>query len=83
MYNFPRAQKVTKRTLPSIWSVQYMKLIIGSAKIGWQFLNAHRHHSPKELKAAMYRGEPVVGLEYSAKRFGLEAEEDKPAAKIA
>jgi hopanoid C-3 methylase len=83
MYNFPRAQKVTKRTLPSVWSVQYMKLMIGSLKIGWQFLNAHRHHSGKELKAAMYRGEPVEGLDYSAKRFGIDAGEIKPAAIIA
>ncbi len=83
MYNFPRAQKVTKRTLRSIWSLQYLKIIVGSAKIGWQFLNAHRHHSEKELKAAMYRGEPVSGLEYSAKRFGIEPLEVKPAVTIA
>jgi hopanoid C-3 methylase len=77
MYNFPRAQKVTYRTLPSIWSVQYLKIIIGSAKIGWQFLNAHRHHTKKELKKAMYCGEPVHGLDYSVVRLGINTTEEK------
>lgn len=71
IYNLPRAKKVTQRTLPSVWSLQYINILIGSAKIGWQFINAHRHHSARELKKAMYRGEEVPGLGYSASRLGI------------
>jgi radical SAM superfamily enzyme YgiQ (UPF0313 family) len=71
IYNVPRAQKVTQRTLPSLWSWNYLRILIGASKIGWQFINAHRHHSPKELKKAMYRGEPVPGLKYAVERLGL------------
>jgi hypothetical protein len=33
-------------------------------KIMFQFLTAHRHHTPRELAKAMYKGEPVPGLDY-------------------
>lgn len=59
VYNFPRARKVTQRTLPSLWSRNYLRLILGTFRIGWQFLNAHRHHSPRHLGKAMDRGKPV------------------------
>ena len=65
--NLSRANKVTQRTLPSIWSIKYFKIIWGSLKIGRQFYNAHKHHSPKELKIAMDRGPVVPGLKYSDK----------------
>jgi hypothetical protein len=39
-------------------------MMLGAMKIGRQFLNAHRHHSEKELKRAMYRGPEVPGLAY-------------------
>lgn len=67
-YNFPRARRVTKRTLPSIWSLNYFKLILGSTKIAWQFINAHRHHSRRNLARAMDKGESV-DLEFSYHRL--------------
>lgn len=68
-YNLPRAKKVTHRTIPNIWSWQYFQLIWGSAKIGWQFLFAFRHHTKKQISKAMYRGEPVSDYPYSAERL--------------
>jgi radical SAM superfamily enzyme YgiQ (UPF0313 family) len=65
--NLSRANRVTQRTLPSIWSIKYFKIIWGSLKIGRQFYNAHKHHSQKELRRAMDRGPVVPGLTYSNK----------------
>ncbi len=81
IYNLPRAKKVTKRTLPSLWSVNYWRVLWGSTKIGWQFLNAHRHHSPRELKKAMSRGPEVPELGYATERLHfLLTEKEKGAA---
>lgn len=68
VYNIPRARKVTQRTLPSIWSMNYLRLLWGASKIGWQFINAHRHHSQRELVIAMDRGK-AVDIPYSYERF--------------
>lgn len=65
--NLARAQKVAQRTLPSIWSMKYVRVILGSLKIGRQFWTAHKHHSPKEIAIATYKGEPVDGLTYKSK----------------
>ncbi|MBK8621753.1 MAG: cobalamin-dependent protein [Saprospiraceae bacterium] len=65
--NLSRAQDVTQRTLPSIWSVKYFKVIWGSLKIGKQFWSAHKHHTPKEIEIARYKGEVVPGLTYQTK----------------
>lgn len=65
--NLSRAQKVTQRTLPSVWSLKYLKIILGALKIGWQFLNAHHHHTLKALKKSMYKGPEVEGLTYNDK----------------
>lgn len=62
-----RAKNVTQRTLPSIWSWKYARILVGSMKIGWQFWSAHRHHSPKEIAIARYKGEPVAGLTFETK----------------
>jgi hopanoid C-3 methylase len=64
--NIRRAQNVTHRTLPSVWSWQYVNVIWGTLKIGWQFWNAHKHHSPKEIAIAQYKGEPL-DIEYHQK----------------
>ncbi len=79
LYNLPRAQKVTQRTLPSLWSINYWRVLWGSTKIGWQFINAHRHHSPRELKKAMDRGPEVPNLDYAVERLPLQ----KVAEKVA
>lgn len=62
--NLSRAKKNAQRTLPSVWSWKYFRMLYGSLKIGKQFMQAHQHHSPKELAKAMYRGREVPGLTY-------------------
>jgi hopanoid C-3 methylase len=62
--NISRANKHTQRTLPSVWSWKYFRMLYGAMKIGKQFLQAHQHHSPKELARAMNRGPEVPGLEF-------------------
>jgi hypothetical protein len=65
--NLKRANQLTQRTLPSLWSWKYLRILIGSLKIGRQFLQAHEHHSEKEIAIARYKGEPVAGLDYQTK----------------
>ena len=67
IFNLRRAKKHTYRTLPSIWSWQYYRILRGSLKIRKQFLNAHKHHSPAELKIALYKGKEMPNLDYSTK----------------
>jgi hopanoid C-3 methylase len=62
--NISSAQRNAQRTLPSVWSIKYLRMLWGALKIGRQFMNAYRHHSPKELKKAMYKGPEVPGLNY-------------------
>ena len=62
--NIRRAEKNALRTRPHIFSRKYFKIWLGGVKIMWQFINAHRHHSPKELARAMDKGPEVPGLEY-------------------
>ena len=62
-----RAKQNTQRTLPSIWSMKYVRLIIGTLKIGKQFFRAHKHHSPREIALARYKGEEVKGLTFEHK----------------
>jgi len=65
--NFKRAKRLTQRTLPSVWSMAYMRMLFGAIKIGRQMMNAHKHHSEKELKIAMDKGPNVPGLEFRTK----------------
>jgi radical SAM superfamily enzyme YgiQ (UPF0313 family) len=80
VYNIPRARKVTQRTLPSIWSLNYLRLLWGASKIGWQFINAHRHHSRRELAIAMDVGKPV-NLPYPFERLIKTDKEFKSSFK--
>src|SRR5690606_39213621 len=50
--NLKRADENTFRTLPSIWSVQYWRIILGALKIGRQFATAHLHHTPAQIAIA-------------------------------
>jgi radical SAM superfamily enzyme YgiQ (UPF0313 family) len=68
--NLSRANKHTQRTLPSIWSWRYFRMLYGALKIGKQFWSAHHHHSPSELAKAMNRGEVVPGLAFKPRREG-------------
>ncbi len=65
--NFSRANKVTQRTLPSIWSLKYLRVIWGSLKIGKQFWFAHKHHSVKEIAIARYKGKRPKNITYETK----------------
>jgi len=51
-----RARQHAQRTLPSIFSRNYVRLIWGALQIGRQFLRAHRHHTPAQLAKAQDRG---------------------------
>jgi len=59
-----RADRHVQRTLPSVWSWKYLRLLWGALKIGKQFWVAHHHHSPKELMRAMDQGPEVPGLNF-------------------
>src|SRR6185503_2440349 len=75
IFNVRRAKRVTQRTLPSLWSWNYAKLLWGAAKIGLQFIAAPGHHSARELRIAMDRG-PEVDLPFAYERMF----EDEPVA---
>jgi radical SAM superfamily enzyme YgiQ (UPF0313 family) len=73
-----RAQKCTQRTLPSVWTLSYFRMVLGAIKIGRQFFNAHRHHSAKELQRAMYKGREVPGLAYRSRSHSPVGMQSKP-----
>ena len=58
--NVYRAQRLTLRTRPPVWSVKYLRLWWGAFRILLQFLNAHRHHGPQELRRAMDKGPEIT-----------------------
>ncbi|WP_421947230.1 B12-binding domain-containing radical SAM protein [Phaeodactylibacter xiamenensis] len=64
MLDISRADRYALRTRPPVWSFRYFRIWKGMIKIMFQFLTAHRHHTPRELAKAMYKGEPVPGLDY-------------------
>jgi hopanoid C-3 methylase len=57
-----RANRLTLRTRPPVWHPAYLRLWWGAVQIFRQFRNAHRHHTPEALAAAMDRGPEVPGL---------------------
>jgi len=62
-----RANRLTLRTRPPIWSFKYLRIWFGAFIIMLQFLNAHRHHLPRQLSQAMDKG-PLIhdsGRKYS------------------
>ena len=79
--NISRASKNAQRTMPSVWSRKYFRLLYGALKIGKQFMVAHRHHTPKELAKAMYRGPEVPGLSYKTRRLTNSKVQSKKATQ--
>ena len=80
-----RAQKYALRTRPPIFSLKYLRLMLGAIKIWRQFSYAHKHHTEKELRRAMYRGPEVPGLSYSDLStdelpYSMKAKEDLKSA---
>lgn len=65
--NLRRAHSNTQRTLPSIWSLKYIRVIIGTLKIGKQFYSAHKHHTPKEIAIARYKGPEIANYTWEDK----------------
>jgi radical SAM superfamily enzyme YgiQ (UPF0313 family) len=57
-----RANRLSLRTRPPVWSRKYLRLWSGAMKIFLQFLNAHRHHAPAALARAADKGPEVPGL---------------------
>jgi radical SAM superfamily enzyme YgiQ (UPF0313 family) len=51
-----RANRLTLRTRPPVWSRAYLRIWWGAIRIYMQFRGAHRHHSPAELRHALDRG---------------------------
>lgn len=61
-----RARRLDLPTAPPILSRKFLRLWMGAIKIAWQFLNAHRHHTPNELRRAEDRGpEPAHTPRYT------------------
>lgn len=65
--NMKSARLNTFRTLPSIWKLDYWRLILGALKIGRQFLLSYSHHSPKEISKSRYKGVWPQGLTFEEK----------------
>jgi len=59
-----RADRLTLRTRPPVWSWAYLRLWYGAFRIWLQMRSAHRHHRPVELAEACDRGELPSGLDY-------------------
>lgn len=64
MLDARRADKYALRTRPPIFSFKYYRIWEGMIKIMFQFYWAHKHHTPRELRKAMYKGKPVPNLDY-------------------
>jgi radical SAM superfamily enzyme YgiQ (UPF0313 family) len=57
-----RTWRLQLPTAPSIFSWKFLRLWIGALKIAWQFVCAHKHHTPRELALAEQRGPEVRTL---------------------
>jgi radical SAM superfamily enzyme YgiQ (UPF0313 family) len=60
--SIPRANRLTLRTRPPVFSRAYLRLWGGAVRIYLQFMRAHRHHTPRALREAMNVGPSVPGL---------------------
>jgi radical SAM superfamily enzyme YgiQ (UPF0313 family) len=66
--NIRRANRLTLRTRPPVWSPAYLRLWLGAYRIWRQMRHAHRHHEPAELALAMDRGSPWTDPRLSSLR---------------
>lgn len=51
-----RANRLSLRTRPPVLSRKYLRLWMGAVKIFFQFMAAHRHHQPDEIRRAQAVG---------------------------
>jgi radical SAM superfamily enzyme YgiQ (UPF0313 family) len=63
-FDIRRANRLTLRTRPPVWSTKYLRLWMGAIKIMFQFINAHRHHRPRDLARGRLAGPEVPGLQW-------------------
>ncbi|OZC03298.1 B12-binding domain-containing radical SAM protein [Rubricoccus marinus] len=61
-----RAQALSLRTRPPIWSPAYLRLWKGALSIWFQFRNLHTHHSPRAIRQAQDKGKLPAGLSWPA-----------------
>jgi radical SAM superfamily enzyme YgiQ (UPF0313 family) len=74
--NLRRANKHALRTRPPVFSLRYMRLFLGAARIFLQMRRAHLHHSETELAVAMDRGPaPASGRRQRVMRGNEQAPE--------
>ncbi len=73
-----RANRLTLRTRPPIWSFKYLRLWLGAIRIFFQFINAHRHHNDHNLKKAMDRRTPVKTIYFKPLHDSLKKAEPFP-----
>lgn len=57
-----RAQTLTLRTRPPVWSPAYLRLWKGAFAIYFQFRRLHRHHTPEQIAKARDKGRLPAGL---------------------
>ncbi|MDH4156899.1 MAG: aminotransferase class I/II-fold pyridoxal phosphate-dependent enzyme [candidate division Zixibacteria bacterium] len=77
-----RAAHLTLRTRPPVWSLRYLRLWLGAARIFIQFINAHRHHTGRGLKRAMDRGIPNDGLGFQGATIQLSDSREEESASF-
>ena len=67
-----RANKLSLRTRPSVFSYRYLRLWFGAIKIFIQFISAHRHHNRKNIMIAENCGPELtkINSEYISKPLG-------------
>jgi len=57
-----RANRLTLRTRPPVWSRKYLRLWLGAVKIMFQFINAHQHHSAQAHRRTAETGRDIASL---------------------
>jgi radical SAM superfamily enzyme YgiQ (UPF0313 family) len=58
-----RAHRLPLRTVPPVWSPKYLRLWLGTVRVFFQMLGAHRHHMPGALARAMQVGPHAEHIE--------------------
>jgi radical SAM superfamily enzyme YgiQ (UPF0313 family) len=59
-----RADQLSLRTRPPVFSIRYLTFWLGAFRIWLQLRTAHRHHRPREIAKACHSGPDVPGLSW-------------------
>ncbi len=68
-----RANRLTLRNRPPVWSLAYLRMWLGGFRVWLQFRRAHTHHAPEALIEAMDRGASIPHLPRRLRRPGAGA----------